>query len=93
MKKSIFAAVIAFAVVIGGHQFYKSQTINNLSEIMKVNVEALAGWDEPDPNQPEDDGTCWDTITGAQGLWVRYCQTCTIIAGKPSTFSGKRKCG
>jgi len=93
MKKLVFAAIIAFAVVIGGHQFYKSSMVNNLSEIMKANVEALAGWDEPDPNQPEDDGTCWDTITGAQGLWVRYCHTCTIIAGKPSLFSGKGKCG
>lgn len=26
---------------------------------MKVNVEALAGWDEPDPNQPEEKGTLY----------------------------------
>lgn len=51
MKKLVFAAVIAFAAVLGGHQFYNSQTVNNLSEIMMANVEALA-FDWNDPNEP-----------------------------------------
>ena len=42
MKKTIFAAVFAFAVIIGGHQYFKNQASDNLSGIMKANVEALA---------------------------------------------------
>lgn len=93
MKKAIFTAVFAFAVIIGGHQYFKNQANDNLSEIMKVNMEALADWDNNDPNQPDDDGTCFDTITSAPGLQVRYCPTCSFLPGKPSKFSGKSKCG
>ena len=52
------------AVIIGGHQCFKNQANDNLSEIIKANVEALAGWDEPDPNQPEDFGTLYQSNLG-----------------------------
>ncbi|MBR1940137.1 MAG: hypothetical protein IJ845_02250 [Bacteroidaceae bacterium] len=51
MKKTIFAAVFAFAVIIGGHQYFKNQASDNLSEIMKANVEALA-LEPNNPNEP-----------------------------------------
>jgi len=42
MKKLVFALIIALVAVIGANQFNENQAINNLSEIMKANVEALA---------------------------------------------------
>ncbi len=51
MKKIIFTVVFAMAVIIVGHQCFKKQANDNLSEIMKANVEALA-LEPNDPNEP-----------------------------------------
>jgi len=51
MKKTIIAAMFSFAAILGGNQLYKSQSVSNLSDIMKANVEALA-LDLYDPNNP-----------------------------------------
>ena len=53
MKKSLFAAIFAMAAIIGGHQYFKNPANDNLSEIMKANVEALAfDWDRVNPDCP-----------------------------------------
>lgn len=50
MKKIVIASMLAFAAFLGGNQLYKGQTVSNLSEIMKANIEALAdGKDDLEP--------------------------------------------
>lgn len=42
MKKNIFAAVLTVATALGGYRYYNANGIENLADITKANIEALA---------------------------------------------------
>ena len=44
MKKLFFAAVLTVASAIGGYHYHNANKSQNLSEIAKANIEALADW-------------------------------------------------
>ncbi len=48
MKKIFFAAVLAIVTAIGGYHYYNANGTENLSDIAKANIEALADW-HPSP--------------------------------------------
>ena len=87
MKKKIFGgiAVLAIAVVAAWNVNVNSRT-NGMSDVQLANVEALAGESGSGGN------SCYDTVTNAVSVQTLYCGTCSYIQGKPSVYSGTKKC-
>jgi len=88
MKKTIIAAMFAFAAILGGNQLYKSQSVSNLSDIMKANVEALA-------LDPGDNGAgvlCYNSIIYVESASVLYCGICLTVPGMPDLDGTTGRC-
>lgn len=83
-KKIIFAALATIVVAASAFTVVKSER-SSLGELFNANVEALT--------KDEAGGkTCYNTITAADGQWVRYCQTCEVIEGDAAFCARKRTC-
>lgn len=81
MKKLFLTAIIA---IIIGYHYYNVNSMNDLSDIIKANIEALASIPEKK--------TCWDTITARDGVKTLYCGTCEYENGIPSFWSDTDEC-
>ena len=86
MKKSLLliasivvAAVVSFVVV-------KVVSAQKPNELFYENVEVLADGESSGVD------VCYNSITTAEGQFVRYCGDCQVHPGKPAIFSGKGKC-
>lgn len=84
MKKNIFAAVLTVATAIGGYHYYNATVTENLSDIAKANIEALASI----PAKVE----CYNSITSDSATWTLYCGTCTILPGRPDADKPDGEC-
>lgn len=84
MKKNFFAAVLTVATALGGYHYYNATVTENLSDIAKANIEALASLPEK--------SACWDTITAKDGVKTLYCGTCEYENGIPSFWSDTDEC-
>lgn len=89
MKKNIIRTIcIAAVAIVAGYNVYQSHVeIEEMSELMLANIEALA--------QNEgfvDDGTCYHQISTASGSQVRFCGTCTFLPNSAGVWGNTGKC-
>jgi len=86
MKKRIaLLSCVCAALVCGSALIYAQSRMGNKSLIYE-NIEALSQEEDLVPE------TCFETVTAAEGRWVRYCPGCVIVEGKPTLFALESTC-
>lgn len=88
MKKKKVLGAFCLAIACVGAMVYSVHFFSSSSsnELMVQNVEALSG---------QESGmayTCYNTITSKDGCQVRYCPTCSFVAGTDAWYSLSKTC-
>ena len=88
MKKKILLVIgVAVTSVLAVCGALISSDASTDAVLFYSNVEALMN-----SESKLDSKTCYNSITTADGEWVRYCGNCGVIEGTPSWFSRKGAC-
>lgn len=86
MKTRLYSIALSSSLVIAGGAFMLGNSKAAKGTLLYENIEALSQEESLDPE------TCFETVTAAEGRWVRYCPGCVIVEGKPTLLARESTC-